>query len=211
MVAESSHSRGAGPGTPSASPTATRTEARCEGCGTAVVQLRGTRRRRWCSDRCRKRKLYSATCADCGVSCRTNDQRPVDGAEYRCNACANATRAVWTRESALEALHAWVDRHDGATPGAHEARMEPEPTLPYSATIAGLFGGHDAYLAAGGYDKHPRGPVPGFRRLTEAEREAIPARLAAGVSRVELARVFGVSLTTIHNWANRQPEGGESR
>lgn len=35
----------------------------CAGCGTAIEQPR----RKWCSDRCRKRTLYGGTCKLCGA------------------------------------------------------------------------------------------------------------------------------------------------
>jgi len=56
----------------------------CAGCGTPLAQpAGGGRRRRWCSERCRKNTLYGHTCVDCGIT-TTYAGRPTE----RCADCA---------------------------------------------------------------------------------------------------------------------------
>ena len=53
----------------------------CAGCGTPITQWR----RKWCSDRCRKRTLYSGTCEICGGP--TNGSNGRDAASDVCREC----------------------------------------------------------------------------------------------------------------------------
>jgi hypothetical protein len=58
---------------------------RCEGCGVPLVQpARG--RRKWCSERCRKRACYSGECVECGARTYSGNAKPSE----RCVPCASA-------------------------------------------------------------------------------------------------------------------------
>lgn len=66
------------------------TNERCEGCGAEIAQPQGSgRRRKWCSDPCRKATLYYGICLDCGgrTSGVANGR---DRAPKRCGSCAKA-------------------------------------------------------------------------------------------------------------------------
>lgn len=58
----------------------------CQGCGTPVEQpiypQHGGRRRKWCSDRCRKRTAYGGRCEICGAA--TYGGAGPDAAPKRC-------------------------------------------------------------------------------------------------------------------------------
>jgi hypothetical protein len=62
-------------------------ERTCEGCGSPLPPNKALgRRRKWCSERCRKLTLYSRRCVDCGAVCNVDGR--VAGAAERCLACA---------------------------------------------------------------------------------------------------------------------------
>jgi hypothetical protein len=75
----------------------------CQGCGkTGPLTNPHDRRRKWCSDRCRKQTLYGGTCIDCGAPTNGSDGRGPHAAE-RCVSCAAAIngtrlRARWEPE-----------------------------------------------------------------------------------------------------------------
>lgn len=74
----------------------------CAGCGTPITQppSRG-RRRKWCSDRCRKRTLYSGTCEICGGP--TNGSNGRDAASDVCRECHEQRNA----ERNAEIIRRW--------------------------------------------------------------------------------------------------------
>jgi hypothetical protein len=72
-------------------------EARtCAGCGDLLAEPR----RKWCSERCRKRS-YGDPCIDCGAKTRYGAERP-RVPEPRCNTCQGKRRAA-----------RWADRYGG--------------------------------------------------------------------------------------------------
>lgn len=69
----------------------------CAGCGVPLASNRGPgRQRKWCSERCRKRTLYSGTCVECGAP-TNNGTVPPPRLCARCNGHrqGEANRAEW--------------------------------------------------------------------------------------------------------------------
>jgi hypothetical protein len=57
----------------------------CQGCGVALKPNKAQGRKRvWCSERCRKRTMYSGECVDCGASTYSGDAVPPE----RCRHCS---------------------------------------------------------------------------------------------------------------------------
>jgi hypothetical protein len=80
----------------------------CQGCSAELQQPRSGRRRKWCSDKCRKRTLYSLPCADCGQPCNTDGR--VTGASERCLACYTKHRRQIARAYVIDSIREWAER-----------------------------------------------------------------------------------------------------
>jgi hypothetical protein len=79
--------------------------AGCAGCGESLAPSRGSRSRRWCSERCRKAS-YGDPCVDCDAKTRFGAEAArVD--EPRCHPCSVAHRTVWDRETILARFREW--------------------------------------------------------------------------------------------------------
>jgi hypothetical protein len=90
------------PGVPAHRPTT------CDGCGAPTEQPRSGRRRRWCSDRCRKRTLYAGTCETCGAATDGSNGRAA--APTQCTTCqhrAATAAAVWPPEALIAEARRW--------------------------------------------------------------------------------------------------------
>lgn len=153
----------------------TATASTCAGCPAPIVQPpRGGRRRKWCSDRCRKRTLYSGECVDCGKP--TSGDRP-DGISVRCLRCHNVkngiSRKVWTREAIIAAIQLWARKY-GDPPSLADwnvsqvrdvlrdekrvARYERESragACPGFTTVIHEFGSWNAAIAESGFEPRP--------------------------------------------------------
>jgi hypothetical protein len=171
--------------------TETRT---CQGCDTELpAQTRG-RPRLWCTDRCRKRTLYSRQCVDCGAPCNTDGA--VRDAATRCGECSRAhqsAEAVWTRETVLDAGRRWQAmvgrqvmttdwnpaqiRHPERRAMLKQLRQATGPWPP-AATVLRVFGSWNAFIRT--LDGVPRrsGAHPGRNARTE-ELRGLVDRLAA--------------------------------
>lgn len=92
----------------------------CRGCGESIVAQ--SRRRRWCSQRCRKRTLYTGTCGRCGGETYNGTASPPE----LCCHCAPKRRTKWTAERVIERIRRWAELH-GEPPAAHE--WAPAPSV----------------------------------------------------------------------------------
>ena len=73
---------------------------RCRGCGACLPPpTQSGRRRKWCSEACRKRTLYAGRCVDCGAATSGSAGRG-PRAPKRCQACASRLAAARARERA---------------------------------------------------------------------------------------------------------------
>lgn len=135
----------------------------CQGCETLLPPSNGPRARKWCSDSCRKRTLYSGTCVDCGGATDPSNGRA--NAATRCRNCHNAYRTKWTPEAIVDAIRRWNDAH-GRPPGAREwnttlARKAGLPfrghEYPGTDTVQTAFGSWNAAIEAAGFEPLPRG------------------------------------------------------
>lgn len=130
----------------------------CAGCGTRIQPTCAhDHRRKWCSDRCRKRALYSGTCETCGGRTYSGDAVP----PTRCLECANAAahaERFWTPETVVAAIRRYADEHDGAAPSANEWLAVSKPDYaPHVSVVQRECGSWSAAIAAAGLTPRPRG------------------------------------------------------
>lgn len=145
----------------------------CDGCGTPIEQSRSNRRRRWCSERCRKQTMYGSACESCGNPTNGSNGRGPNAARL-CVACSRAqqsTDAHWTRERCIAEGHRWRDL-TGRWPlcgdwNRHQNRGERRTLIdryheltgpwPYLFVVQRRFGSWRAYVAALGGEAYPIG------------------------------------------------------
>jgi hypothetical protein len=185
---------------------ATEVRTTCRGCGEPIDPGTNNRKREWCSDRCRKRTLYSRQCVDCGATCNVDGR--VEGASERCGGCSRRYRHEarrWTPEAVIAAIQAWADEHGGVPPVATDwnatvarasgrgARGDEFPSLD---SVQAAFGTWSAAITAAGF-------VPFTSGLygREGEDPAILAETArlyrSGLSLAEVGERMGVTGTTV--------------
>jgi DNA-directed RNA polymerase subunit RPC12/RpoP len=71
----------------------------CAGCGAELKPNRGPGHpRKWCSERCRRRTLYSGVCADCGGATYDGTAHPPN----RCTRCNGRLAGARQREAFRE-------------------------------------------------------------------------------------------------------------
>jgi hypothetical protein len=143
----------------------------CHGCGTPVEQRSHGRRRKWCSDRCRKVTLYSRPCLDCGATVNLDGR--VTDPNVRCVECSVAHIRAGSRQWILDSFAEW-HRLFGVPPAAGDwnpsraRRMMKRPddyfgrTLarhdstgrrwPSTTLVANHFGTWNAALSAAGFE-----------------------------------------------------------
>lgn len=87
----------------------------CPFCGSQIIQKGPGRRRKWCSEHCRKRALYSGVCIDCGSRTSGTASGLARRAE-RCATCQsnrlNAANVESGRAICADVETMW---HDGYT------------------------------------------------------------------------------------------------
>jgi hypothetical protein len=116
----------------------------CQGCD----QTLPANKRKWCSDKCRKRTLYGITCRDCGH--RSNGS----GGLRESPECARCS--AWTREAAIFACDEFFAKHSyspvlGSKSGKHgPINKDPGTPVPQEATARRLFGSWNEMLLAAG-------------------------------------------------------------
>lgn len=131
----------------------------CRGCGVAIGPARGPGRvREWCSERCRKRSLYSGVCEVCGGPTYGGDAIP----PAVCGRCVRQQQhddRAWTRETVVDAIRRWADEHDGVPPVATDWNHAGKPAgFPYVTSVMREFGGlWAAAIEAAGFER----PEPG--------------------------------------------------
>jgi hypothetical protein len=163
--------------------------------------------RKWCSERCRRRTLYTGSCVDCGKETYNGNATPPE----RCSSCANRARAIWDKESIADLIQAWVEMY-GAPPAATDwnpnlarkyglperaERFYADGCWPVISTVLDVFGSWNAALEAAGFT--PRSPGTYGRPGEDMGvcRE-IRARYEAGESTIALGRAYGVASPTIN-------------
>lgn len=162
----------------------------CHGCGTPVEQTPRAREKKWCSEGCRKRSLYSGTCIDCGA--RTGYSGHGTDASERCTACAGARATVWTRGGIVNAIRAFA-AHEGRQPSALEWQRSRPSTYPATATVLNVFGSWNAAIRAAGFEPQAaRGGPPGSTPREEYERTAQMYR--DGMTYEEIAAACGITV-----------------
>jgi hypothetical protein len=136
----------------------TATADTCAGCSAPIEQPKSGRRRKWCSERCRKLTLYSRRCVDCDAVCNTDGR--VTGASERCRECAwrlNHETRRWTPETVITAIRRWADEHGGVPPTAADwnptlASTPRGSEFPSLHTVMHEFGTWKAGIDAAGFD-----------------------------------------------------------
>lgn len=186
----------------------------CAGCRAPIT---GHPNRKWCSNRCRQRTLYTGTCLDCGSATYSGDATP----PQRCKHCAPGQRRIWTKETVVRAIQAWT-RETGTPPTAVDwnaaqavARRHPEKAekfhdddaWPNTASVQAVFGSWSAALGAAGVAPLAQGKHPGDTPI-EVCREA-RLRYESGLSTHQLARTYDKSPGCIADWIRRA--GGRLR
>lgn len=144
----------------------------CAGCGATLQPNRAPGRpRKWCSERCRRRTLYTGICKSCGAETYDGSASPSD----ECAACMRQRQhdeRYWTRERIIDSIHRWIAAY-GFQPTAGdwnvglckrasdaEARLarfysEEHGPFPHVFTIYGEIGSFSDALRAAGLT--PRG------------------------------------------------------
>jgi hypothetical protein len=155
----------------------------CYGCGTPLPEQGPGRKRKWCSQSCRKKSTPGGTCADCGAS------TGYDGKAKRCRTCANLARRI-PRRSVIDAIRSFAERY-GRPPTATDFnpsltayRGEGYPSL---GAVQRAFGSWNNAIAAAGFAPRPKaggrryvGDQPGAAdRAVELYRSGLPARSVA--------------------------------
>jgi DNA-directed RNA polymerase specialized sigma24 family protein len=80
--------------------------ATCQGCGAELpVETRRGPKRKWCSDRCRKRTANATHCVDCGAPCVPDRRRT----SARCLACWQKYQVAAKREVAKARMREVLD------------------------------------------------------------------------------------------------------
>lgn len=136
-------------------------EPRCQGCDKPLPPPRPRgRRRKWCSDKCRRETSYGGRCVDCGARTNGNDG-PGTAAEY-CSPCSNRNRTKWTRDACIEAIrrfHAEYGRVPRVQDFSISFRGVPGRRPPGSVgewpqylTLYTMFGGFPAAVRAAGLE-----------------------------------------------------------
>jgi hypothetical protein len=152
----------------------------CETCGTAfTVTNPKAAKRRFCSNRCRKRQ-YDLVCVGCGgrVDGTTPGKMP-DRDNPVCAACAGAHYAKWTPETVVAAIQRFAERY-GRPPAApdfdtsharslgHDWRAErfhADGDYPVATSVTYVFGTWNAAIEAAGFATRRGGQYPRARRL----------------------------------------------
>ena len=120
----------------------------CQGCGTEIQQpKRGGRRRKWCSDICRKKHTYGGACVDCG-SPTSYASKGCGTPSERCRECSSASRIVWTSEAIVAKIREWATGH-GEPPVATDWQSAGD--WPSVNTVQGAFGSWNAAIQAAGF------------------------------------------------------------
>lgn len=185
--------------------------AHCAGCGVELSPpKKHNHRQKWCSERCRKRTLYSGVCVDCGALTSGDGGR--SGAPRRCHACAPNARIFWTREALIGAMQAWNDTYGHApvaadwNPGMAISKGHPEKAerfraacgaWPHVDIVQKVFGSWAAGLSAAEFTPFSPGCYGRDGENPNLCRE-IAARYAAGESGTDLARAYGCHYHTIY-------------
>lgn len=169
------------------------TATHCKGCGAPISPTNSyDNRRKWCSERCRKRS-YGDPCVDCGArTCYGAETARIP--EPRCQPCSAKHRVFWTREVILARIEEWADLY-GEPPAvpdwcpSHARKYGDEPRAKRFEDANGHWPAHhivyerfpswNAAIAAAGYT--PRAPHGGgdnvsrrrnVRRRLEEQRAA---------------------------------------
>ena len=148
----------------------------CHGCGIQLVS--SDPRAKWCSERCRKRTLYSGECRVCGAI--TNGYDGPGTASSLCRTCAPVENRVWTESRIIDAIRAWhamfgeppsaymwdcapdaqpSPSNDRARPwgelhperGEYVTRARVDGTIPYATSVMDRFGSWNAAILAAGF------------------------------------------------------------
>jgi hypothetical protein len=158
----------------------------CVGCDTPLPlePRRPGRRRKWCSDRCRKGQ-YAGECVDCGAP--TNGHDGPGKASTRCAPCRHAketAEAVWTRERMIaegHRFHALTGRwpvtgdfNRYQNRGQRRVLIDEFHRLtgpwPHVQIVQNVFGTWRAYIEALGGEAQPR--HDGGRGMSKSARTA---------------------------------------
>lgn len=182
----------------------------CEGCGAPISQPRSGRRRKWCSDRCRKVSTYVRFCVDCGQRLNSSDGNGPN-APVRCGACNGAHERLMSRRWVLSSMREWAEmfgvppvgsdwnpRHaerQGMVWRAERLAATGRP-WPCVTLVQQNFGSWNAAIVAAGFTPNPQGCYG-----RDGEDPAVVAEtvrlVESGLSRVEVARRMGVSRQAI--------------
>lgn len=139
--------------------------AGCAGCGGPLPPARGTKPRKWCSERCRKAS-YGDRCVDCGARTSFGAER-ARIPEPRCPRCSDIAGTWWTRDRVLARVREWAEAfgeppamadwdlwfaehalHDRAR--ADRFRMA-DGYWPTTVTVIRMFGSWNAGIRAAGF------------------------------------------------------------
>lgn len=187
---------------------------KCAGCDNEVPPNKAPgRARKWCSERCRKRTLYSRRCIDCGAVCNTDGS--VTEPSLRCQKCNGAHTRALTRAWVIKSMQEWA-RMFGAPPSAtdwNRARLKDKSMTrkadryektgrpwPSAGTVQQNFGSWNAGLIAAGFlpltpSEHPIGHAGAALKRRDlfgtSARPTLPWRTASLEDDAELEAVEG--------------------
>lgn len=158
----------------------------CQGCGKPAKQTPKARRRKWCSERCRRQTSYGGTCTQCGTPTNGNDG-PGTAAEL-CNHCLPSTidfrrkisgprASAWSETELLDALRA-----EATNGSVSKSRYDASGRIPSSSTIIDRFGTWNAALQTAGLK--PGTPWRNHYPKMSVEQLLDAVRACAGASEV---------------------------
>lgn len=113
--------------------------------------------RKWCSEECRKRTKYGGTCEKCGAA--TNGSNGPGTAAKLCNRCVGSKKKLWTKETIIAAMKAWVEEY-GDQPRSTQWQRSTPGVHPGTSTVLYVFGSWNAAIEAAGLTPRKPGRFP---------------------------------------------------
>lgn len=179
----------------------------CPNCGvdlTALFDEATLVNRKWCSERCRKRALYSVPCAECGTPVGL-DYRPADdepphycithsraqrktNMEYRARLSVSSRKRgpKYSDEQIIEALRNVHRQYGVATShpgGTYDQARWDDPAMPSHSTVMLRFGSWGDALEAAGLTRNPSRPYQTRFHSEDAIRAVRACRDELGLGR----------------------------
>lgn len=176
-----------------------------DGCNNPITQPPSGRRRKWCSEKCRRNTCYVRFCLDCNARLSSSDGNGPN-APVRCHACASARKKVWTPDAIIAAIRRWADEHGGVPPTATDWITRGDSYHPPTSAVIQTMGWANAIRAAG-YDAFETGKYGRDGEYPEVIAEAVDL-YRSGLTLAQVGERQGAS---VHAIAYRLEKAGEPR